>query len=85
VGGEKPLVTVALTPEDKILCKLWLPPDGWTHATYALVICDLVRHVARAFQVDEGAVWKWVDKERQHPTTDIEILHREATRIEGEH
>jgi hypothetical protein len=35
------------------------------------LIADLVRHVARAFKVSEGDVWKWVDKERGHPTTAI--------------
>jgi hypothetical protein len=27
--------------------------------------------MARAFHVDEAEVWKWVDKERRRPTTDI--------------
>jgi hypothetical protein len=38
---------------------------------YGLLVCDLVRHVANAFKVDEDDVWKWVDKERYHHTTDI--------------
>lgn len=42
-----------------------------TPAHYGMLICDLVRHVARAFKVSEGAVREWVDKERDHPMTDI--------------
>jgi hypothetical protein len=36
------------------------------------VICDIVRHVARAFDVDEDAVWDWINRERFNPTTTIE-------------
>ena len=35
----------------------------------ALMIADIVHHVARAFKVDEDEVWEWMDKERRHPTT----------------
>jgi hypothetical protein len=38
---------------------------------YSLLICDLVRHVARAFEVDEDDVWEWVMKERHKPTTKL--------------
>jgi hypothetical protein len=36
-----------------------------------LLVCDLVRHVARAFKIEENDVWEWVDKERRNPTTEI--------------
>lgn len=39
------------------------------HKGYGLLVCDLVRHVARAFDVDEDDVWEWVEKERRKPTT----------------
>jgi hypothetical protein len=43
-------------------------------AVYGILICDLVRHVANAFEVNESAVWEWVDQERNRPTdTSIEI------------
>ena len=38
---------------------------------YGLLICDLVRHVAQAFEVDEDDVWEWVNKERYKPTTKL--------------
>ena len=37
-----------------------------------MAVCDLVRHVAKAFKVEEDAVWQWVDMERHNPTTTIE-------------
>jgi hypothetical protein len=46
------------------------PPPGFTPEHYGLLIADLVRHVAKAFQVSEDEVWKWVDQERQHPSRD---------------
>jgi hypothetical protein len=46
-------------------------PKGCTHEPYGLAICDLVRHVAKAFKVPEDAVWEWVDKERHRPTGPI--------------
>lgn len=46
-------------------------PDENGYQGYGLLICDLVRHVARAFKVGEDDVWLWVDAERNEPTTDI--------------
>jgi hypothetical protein len=44
-----------------------------THEDYGLLVCDLVRHVARAFDVEEAAIWRWVDAERARPTTAIRL------------
>ena len=65
----KPLI-VMFENEGKIICHLW-PRESDTHEGYGLIICDLVRHVANAFKVDEDDVWKWVDRERYHHTTDV--------------
>ncbi len=67
---KNPLVIVFRTPDGDNITHLY-PPDGWSHQHYGLLVCDLVRHVARAFKVDEAAVWEWVDKERNHLTTAI--------------
>jgi len=40
----------------------------------ALLVCDLVRHIALAKGVDEEAVWEWVDKERYFHTTEIQTI-----------
>jgi len=39
---------------------------------YGMLIADIVRHIARAFKVHQYEVWEWVDKERHHPTTEVE-------------
>ena len=42
-----------------------------TYAEYGIIICDLVRHVARCYGVAETAVWQWVDAERNRPTAPL--------------
>lgn len=61
---------VMFESEDGVTCHLY-PPKGFTYEHYGLLVCDLVRHVARAFNVSEEDVWRWVDKERYNPTTDV--------------
>ena len=51
-----------------------LHPGERTHEQYGILIADIVRHIANAFKVREDEVWEWVDKERRHPTTDVEEL-----------
>jgi hypothetical protein len=50
-----------------IICRIH-PRTGDHHGHYGILICDLVRHVANAFDVHENDVWEWVDKERLNPT-----------------
>ncbi len=65
-----PLVIMFETPPDNaVVCHI--NPGDHTYEAYGLLICDLVRHVAAAFQVKENRVWEWVDKERRRPTTKI--------------
>jgi hypothetical protein len=66
---ESPLVMM-FEQDKKIVCHIH--PGNKNHTHYGLLICDLVRHVARAFKVDEDEVWEWVDKERRKPTSEIE-------------
>ena len=65
-----PLVIVFADDEGKIIARL-SPRENDNHRTYGLLICDLVRHTAKCFGVSDDAVWEWVDRERQHPTTDV--------------
>jgi len=65
-----PLV-IMFKNDDNITCHIY-PSKDMTYEQYGLAICDLVRHVAKAFNVNEKKVWKWVDIERNNPTTDIE-------------
>ena len=64
-----PLV-IMFEQDGNIVCHIH-PRQQDSHSGYGLLICDLVRHVANAFKVDEDDVWEWVDKERHHHTTDI--------------
>lgn len=56
---------------DKVICHLYPSQMASGYEAYGLLICDLARHVARAFHVSEDEVWEWVEKERYHPTTEI--------------
>jgi hypothetical protein len=47
------------------------PPEGWTYEHYGMIICDLIRNTAMAFDVDERDVFEWIEKERRNPTSPI--------------
>jgi hypothetical protein len=68
---ENPLVIMFADERGEVVCHLHPSERCPTHETYGLLIADLVRHVARAFDVGEEDIWEWVDKERHHPTTKI--------------
>lgn len=67
-----PLVVMFRTPDGDVTTHLH-PPDDITYEHYGMLVCDLVRHIARAYGVTEEDVWEWVDRERDHHTTEIEI------------
>jgi len=66
---EAPILSVYLHGRDMI-CTLD-PPHDFNYEQYALLICDLVRHVARAFEIEEDDVWQWVERERANPTSTL--------------
>ena len=41
---------------------------------YGIVGCDLVRHIANAYNVREDKVWYWIDKERYNRTGTVKRL-----------
>ena len=55
---------------DEIVCRLHLR-DSYTHQHYGMLVCDVVRNIADAFNVHEDDVWQVVDHERRHHTADI--------------
>ena len=63
-------LAIVFQAEGKVFYHLH-PPAGWTHEHYGLLVCDLVRHVAQAMKVEEGAIWEWVERERSKPTSPI--------------
>ena len=68
---ENPLVIMFADERGEVVCHLHPSERCPTHETYGLLVADLVRHVARAFDVGDEDVWEWVDKERHHPATKI--------------
>jgi len=68
---EQPLV-IMFEADGRVVCHIHPSQTASSHEHYGLLICDLVRHVARAFKVDEADVWEWIDKERRNPTTDVQ-------------
>ena len=46
------------------------PPDG-NYRQFGIVIADIIRHVANAYDVDEADVLEWVHREMDSPTTEI--------------
>ena len=65
----EPYIIMFKNEKGGISCHIY--PKDYTYEMYGMLICDLVRNVANAFDVKENDVWEWVDKERFHHTTDI--------------
>lgn len=65
-----PFVVISLGMDGKTSFLISRLP-GYQYPHYGLIICDLVRHVAKAFGVNEEFVWSWVERERRNPTTDL--------------
>jgi hypothetical protein len=63
---QSPLI-IAFENDGKIQTHLY--PGDRGYKEYAILIADLVRHVANAFKVRENDVWEWVEKERDNPTS----------------
>ena len=68
---DSPLVIMYEDRDAGIVCRIHQSANVNSHEHYGILICDLVRHVARAFKVAEDDVWQWVDKERRKPTSDV--------------
>jgi hypothetical protein len=67
----KPLLIVYENAAGEPVTEMWPSNTCDGYEAYGLLICDLVRHAARAFNVPEAAVWEWVDRERAAPTSGI--------------
>ena len=57
-------------PGGNMQCILAGPPDAG-HGQFAIAIADLIRHVARAKEVDEADVLAVVQREIDSPTSEI--------------
>jgi hypothetical protein len=70
---KQPLV-IMFEHESKILCHLY-PRENDTYEHYGLLICDLIRHTAKCFHVNEDNVFEWVEREMNFPTTTIDQVN----------
>lgn len=46
------------------------PMPGHEYRHYGMLICDLIRQTAMAFDVPEADVFAWVEKEWRNPTSE---------------
>lgn len=62
---------VMFKPEgvDRIITHIYMGDPNVGVREFGTLAADLVRHVAKAFEVDEEDVWKVVDQERVYPTS----------------
>lgn len=67
----RPWIIVHEPEEDGKTVTIISGPKDVTHCHYGIVIADIVRHVARAFEVDEEHVWEWARKEMDRPTAKL--------------
>jgi hypothetical protein len=65
---EKPLI-ICFENDGKTQTHLYT--GEWSYKEYGILIADVVRHVANAFNVQEDDVWEWVEKERYHQTSPV--------------
>ena len=66
---EKPLIICFENNEGNVQTHLY--PAERSYKQYGILITDVVRHVAKAFKVNEDDVWEWVDKERYRQTSPV--------------
>lgn len=68
----EPVVLVQRLPDGKLETMLF-QSEGVvnTPAGIGLIACDIVRHAAKAYGVDEEDIFRWIDKERDNPTTTV--------------
>jgi hypothetical protein len=62
----RPLVIMSETRDGKVEITLAPPNDErlQTYLGFVLLVCELVRHIAGAFDVPEEKVWALVERER---------------------
>ncbi|MFY9854772.1 MAG: hypothetical protein WAK26_12930 [Terracidiphilus sp.] len=69
---ENPIVICFENDDGNIQTHLY--PKERTYHQYGILITDIVRHVAKAYEVNEDDVWEWVDKERYRQTSPVTEL-----------
>jgi len=65
---EKPLI-ICFENDGKIQTHLY--PGERSYEQYGILIADVVRHIANAFNIHEDKVWERVDNERHRQTSPV--------------
>jgi hypothetical protein len=66
------MVEIDLVDHDHVVTRIY---GDSSYEGMALIVCDFVRHIALMKKVEEDEVWKWIDLERRHHTTDVIRTH----------
>ena len=79
VGG-KPIAIISQAPDGGNIFRVFSPDGEWKrYELYATLVADFVRHIANCFNVPEGKVWEWVDRERYYQTSPVTLLPDDYT------
>ena len=67
----KPTLFVEITrrPDRKMETRIGM--NDINPAEFGMLLCDILRHGAKAFKIEDELIWEWVDRERNNPTTPI--------------
>lgn len=67
-------VLIEKTPNQKLQTTMEINPQYARASALGLLIADTIRHLSKATGIDESEIFEWVEKERDHPTTEVETL-----------
>ncbi len=78
-----PIAIISEHPETgDTIYRLFSRDGEWKrYEDYGILVARFVRHIANCFNVPEGKVWEWVDKERCHPTAPTTLLPDDYTEL----
>ena len=51
--------------------------DTYSYRAFGILIADIIRHTAHAYNVGVDNVIEWVNRELNHPTTDIKQIYNQ--------
>jgi hypothetical protein len=71
--SNEPVLQITVTKEPNGMLTS-IGASDLSHEGFGLLVVDIIRHGAKAWNVSEDAIWEWIDKERYHPTTPITEL-----------
>lgn len=70
---DKPLLVMFMGSDQDVICHIH-DVDGINHEVWGMMISNVVRQVAKTFNVPEEDVWQWVDLERKEKLVPVVTL-----------